>query len=66
MIKYVNLFLLLEMLGSTCYAYYKLKKFLYLTSILMDSEILDQLTNQEKHVDSEVTKPMQEKSQKEN
>ena len=56
MIEYVKLFLLLTMLGSTCYVYYKLKKFFYLISILMDSEILDQLTNLERHVDSEVTK----------
>ena len=57
MIGYVNLLLLLTMFGSTCYAYYKLRKFFYLISILMDSEILDQLTNLEKNVDSEVTKP---------
>ena len=54
MIEYVNL--LLIMFGSTCYVYYKLKKFFYLISILMDSEIFDQLTNLEKNVDSEVTK----------
>ena len=35
---------------------YKLKKFFYLISVLMDSEILDQLTDLEKNVDSEVTK----------
>ena len=56
MIEYVNLFLLLTMFGSTCYVYYKLKKFFYLISILIDSEILGQLTNLEKNVDSEVTK----------
>ena len=56
MIEYVNLFVLLTMFGSTCYVYYKLKKFFYLISILMDSEILDQLTKLEKSVDSEVTK----------
>ena len=39
-----------------CCVYYKLKKFFYLISILMDSEILDQLTNLEKSVDSDVTK----------
>ena len=39
------------------FVYYKLKKFFYLISILIDSEILDQLTNLEKNVDSEVTKP---------
>ena len=57
MIQYVNLFVLLTMFGSTFYVYYELKKFFYLISILMDSETLDQLTNLEKNVDSEVTKP---------
>ena len=56
MIEYVNLILLLTIFGLTCYVYYKLKKFFYLISILMDPEILDQLTNLEKNVDSEVTK----------
>ena len=57
MIEYVNSFLLLTTFGSTSYVYYRLKKFFYLISILMDSEILDQLvTNLEKSVDSEVTK----------
>ena len=45
------------MFGSTRYVYYRPKKFFYLISILMDSEILDQLTILEKNVDSEVTKP---------
>ena len=57
MIEYVNLLLLLTMFGSTCYVYYRLKKFFYLISIIMDSEILDQLTNLENNVDSELTKP---------
>ena len=58
MIEYVNLLLLLTMFGSTCYVYYRPKKFFYLISIIMDSEILDQLTNLEKkNVDSELTKP---------
>ena len=56
MIEYVNLLLLLTIVGSTCYVYYRLKTFFYLISIVMDSEILDQLTNLEKNVDSEVTK----------
>ena len=64
MIEYVNLFLLLAMFGSTCYVNYKLKKFFYLISILMDSEILDQLTNLEKNVDSEVTKPKRGRKKK--
>ena len=45
------------MFGATCYAYYRLKKFFYLISIIMDSEILDQLTSLEENVNSEVTKP---------
>ena len=57
MIEYVNLFLLLTMFGSTCYAYYRLKKIFYLISIVMDSEILDQLTNLGRDVDSEFPKP---------
>ena len=56
MIEYVNIFSLLTMFGSTSYVYYKLKKFFYLLSILMDSKILDQLTNLKKNVVSEVTK----------
>ena len=56
MIEYINLFVLLTMVRSSYYIYYELKKFFYLTSILMDSEVLDQLTISEKNVDSEVTK----------
>ena len=44
------------MFGSTRYVYHRPKKFFYLISILMDSEILDQLTILQKNVDSEVTK----------
>ena len=57
MIEYINLLLLLTMLGSTFYVYYRLKKIFYLISIIMDSEILDQLTNLERDVDSEFPKP---------
>ena len=57
MIEYVNLLLLLTMFGATCYAYYRLKKIFYLISIVMDSEILDQLTNLGRDVDSELPKP---------
>ena len=56
MIEYVNLLLLLTMFGSTCYAYYKLKKIFYFISIVMDSEILDQLTNLGRDVDSKFPK----------
>ena len=45
MIEYINLLLLLTIFGSTCYVYYKLKKFFYFISIIMDPEILDQLTD---------------------
>ena len=56
MIEYVNLLLLLTMFVSSCYAYYKLKKIFYFISIVMDSEILDQLTNLGRDVDSEFPK----------
>ena len=45
------------MFGATCYAYYRLKKIFYLISIVIDSEILDQLTNFGRDVDSEFPKP---------
>ena len=64
MIEYINLLLLLTMFRSTCYVYYQLKKFFYLISILMDSEILDQLTNLEKDVDSEFPKPKRGRKKK--
>ena len=57
MIEYINLLLLLTMFGATRCAYYRLKKIFYLISIVMDSEILDQLTSLEQNVNSEVTKP---------
>ena len=64
MIEYINLLLLLTMFGSTCYVYYRLKKIFYLISIVMDSEILDQLTNLEKNVHSKVTKPKRGRKKK--
>ena len=64
MIEYVNSFLLLMMLGSACYVYYRLKKIFYLISIIMDSEILDQLTSLEQNVNSEVTKPKRGRKKK--
>ena len=45
------------MFGSTCYVYYTLKKVFYLISIVMDSEILDHLTDLGRDVDSEFPKP---------
>ena len=63
MIEYVNLLLLLTMFGSTCYVYhllcllFNLKKIFYLISIVMDSEILDQLTDLGRDVDSKFPKP---------
>ena len=57
MIEYVDVLLLLTMFGSTCYVYYRLKKIFYLISIVMDSEILDQLTDLGRDVDSEFPKP---------
>ena len=64
MIEYVNLLLLLTMFGLTCYVYYRLEKFFYLKSIVMDSEILNQFTILEKNVDSEVNKPKRGRKKK--
>ena len=66
MIEYVNLFLLLTMFGSTCYVYYRLKKFFYLIGIVMESEILDQLTDLGRDVDSEFPKPKRGRKKKTN
>ena len=64
MIEYVNLLLQLTIFGSTCYVYYKMKKFFYIISIVMDSEILDQLTDLGKDVDSEFPKPKRGRKKK--
>ena len=64
MIEYINLLLLLTMFGSTCYIYYRLKKFFYLISIVMDSEILDQLIDLGRDVDSECPKPKRGRKKK--
>ena len=64
MIEYVNLLLLLTMFGATCCAYYRLKRIFYLISIVMDSEILDQLTNLGRDVDSEFPKPKRGRKKK--
>ena len=64
MIECINLLLLLTMLGSTWYVYYRLKKIFYLISIVMDSEILDQLTDLGRDVDSEFPKPKRGRKKK--
>ena len=56
-IEYINLLLLLTMFGSTCNVYYRQKKIFYLISIVIGSEILDQLTDLGRDVDSEFPKP---------
>ena len=66
MIEYIILLLLLTMFGSTCYVYYRLKKIFYLISIVMDSEILDQLTDLGRDVDSEFPKPKRGRKKKAN
>ena len=63
-IEYVNLLLLLTMFGSTCYVCYRLKKIFYLISIVMDSEILDQLTSLGRDVDYEFPKPKRGRKKK--
>ena len=57
MIEHINLLLLLTMFGLTFYVYYRVKNFFYLISIMMDSEILDQLTILEKTLILKSTSP---------
>ena len=64
MIEYINLFILLTMFGSTFYVYYRLKKIFYLISIVMDSKILDQLTDLGRDIDSEFPKPKRGRQKK--
>ena len=64
MIEYINLLLLLTMFGSTCYVYCRLKKIFRLISIVMDSEILDQLTDLGRDVNSEFPKPKRGRKKK--
>ena len=64
MIECINLLSLLTMFGSTCYIYYRLKKIFYLISIVMDSEILDKLTDLGRDVDSEFPKPKRGRKKK--
>ena len=47
MIEYINSFLLLTLLGTIYYIYYKYKIFFRAINIVMDSVILDQLSNLE-------------------
>ena len=57
MIKYVNSFLLLTLLGAIYYIYYKFRIFFRAINIVMDSAILNQFNNSEKlekKVNSEV------------
>ena len=56
MIEYVNSFLLLTLLGTIYYIYCKYRRFFRVINIVIDSAILNQLSNLEKEVDSEVTK----------
>ena len=52
------------MFGATCYTHYRLKKIFYLISIVMDSEILDQLTNLGRDAYSEFPKPKRGRKKK--
>ena len=52
------------MFGSTYYVCYRLKKIFYLISIVMDSEIFDQLTDLGRDVHSEFPKPKRGRKKK--
>ena len=55
MIEYISSFLLLTLLGTIYYIYYKCRRSFRAINIVMDSAILNQLNNLENEVDSEVT-----------
>ena len=57
MIEYINLLLLLTMFWINLLCLLQTEKIFYLISIVMDSEILDQLTDLGRDVDSEFPKP---------
>ena len=57
MIDYVNSFLLLTLLGTIYFIYCKYRRFYCVINIVMDSAILNQLSNLEKEVDFEAPKP---------
>ena len=63
-IQLVNIFLTVVNLLILLTAFYLYYSFFYLIIIIMDSEILDQLTILEKNVDSEVTKPKRGRKKK--
>ena len=64
MIEYVNSCLLLTLLGTIYYIYCKYRRFFRVINIVIDSEILDQLTNLEKNVVSEVNSPKRGRKKK--
>ena len=64
MTEYVNSFLLLTLLGTIYYIYYKYRIFFLAINIVMDSVILNQLNNTEKEVNSEVIKSKRNRKKK--
>ena len=64
MIDYVNSFLLLTLLGMIYYIYCKYRRLFRVFNIVMDSAILNHLSNLEKEVDSELTKPKRGRKKK--
>ena len=65
-LSYCNSFTLLanKYLLTYLLVYYRLKKIFYLISIVMDSEILDQLTDLGRDIDSEFHKPKRGRKKK--
>ena len=64
MTEYVNSVLLLTLLGTIYYIYCKYRRLFRVINIVMDSSILNQLSNLEKEVDSKVTKPKRGRKKK--
>ena len=56
MIEYVNLFLLLTLLGIISYIYHRCRRFFRVINTVMDSTILNQIKQYRKRGYSEVTK----------
>ena len=60
MIEYVNFFLLTTISSGICYTCYRFRKIFYLTNIVMDTKILDELA----HVNTALTEQTKPKSRK--
>ena len=63
MIEYLNFFLLSAIISTPLYLYYKYHNIFYVISIIMNSDVLNQLTNLEENVANE-SKPKRTRKKK--